>query len=67
MNKDQIEKNQARLTQLVKLALDEVLTPAYRDQVKLEAITKRSRFLALVEAGFSDAQALTIIVGKPND
>jgi hypothetical protein len=58
------DENAARMAQLLQMALEEVKTPAYRDRMKFEALEKREKFLALMNAGFTESQALYLVSVK---
>jgi hypothetical protein len=47
-----------KLAQLLKHWAESLLNPVYRERIRLVAKERRLRYLALVEAGFSEAQAL---------
>lgn len=56
------EKQQANLAQAIKGMRENL--PALMEMIVIEAMLTRKRFLALVEGGFTEAQALELCKGK---
>lgn len=60
MTQDQKDEHAAKMAQLLRRAFDEISTPAYKDRVSLVAAQARTKYLALVQAGFTEQQALDL-------
>ena len=60
MTPKELEKQAEERARLLKMALAEVHTPAYKDGKRLMAIDTRERYLSLVEVGFTEAQAVEL-------
>ncbi len=60
MNAVELQKATEIRARLLKMALDEVGTPADLDAKRLMAIEKRHRYLALIDTGFTESQALAL-------
>ena len=54
----QQEQEAVKFAQLVKEWTLRIASPAYREFRRVEAKDRRIRYLALVEAGFTEAQAI---------
>lgn len=61
MAADKDERDSAKLAQLIVRALEELQSPAFADRMRLMAIEKRVKFLALVGQGFSEEQAIRLL------
>jgi hypothetical protein len=59
------EKNAAKAAQLIKAAMEEMNTPAYRERLYFLARDYHNRYVSFVAAGFTEAQALALVIGKP--
>lgn len=56
------ESEQVKMAQAVHNMM--VMLPAILEHADIEARIKRGRFLSLVKAGFSESQAMQILVGE---
>lgn len=54
------EQQAVKLAQALRMWAEELLSPAYRERQRLIAQDRRIRFLAHLEAGFTEAQALEL-------
>lgn len=60
MSDQKQEQKAAHLAQLLRLALDEVKTPAFRVRMNLIASERMVKYQAHIRAGFTKAQALEL-------
>ena len=60
MSDQKQEQKAAHLAQLLRLALDEVKTPAFRVRMNLIASERMVKYQAHIRAGFTEAQALEL-------
>ena len=58
---EKTEKQAAALASLLKKVFEDMKTPAFFDREKMMAMLKWARYVELVGAGFSQAQALILI------
>ena len=54
------EQAQVKLAQLIGAAMAELTTPAYLQRMQFLARDRRTKYLAHIEAGFTEAQALEL-------
>lgn len=54
------EQQAVKLAQALRLWAEELLSPAHRERQRLIAQDRRIRYLARLEAGFTEAQALEL-------
>ena len=59
------EQNAAKLAQLIRHGLEEMQTPAYRERLRFIAADKWACYQSFIAAGFTEAQALALVIGKP--
>ena len=59
------DQHAAKLAQVIRAAMDETGTPAYKDRLRFIAVDARARYLSFVAAGFSAQEALALTIGKP--
>lgn len=60
----QTEQDAAKLAQLVHTTMKNMVTPVYLDLMRHFALDLRLKFVALLEAGFTEAQALQIVIER---
>lgn len=58
------EQNAAKMAQLIRNGMEELRTPAYRERLQLIASDLFARYQAFVAAGFTEAQALQLLIAK---
>ena len=63
MQQTKEEQEQVKLAQLIGAAMAELTTPAYLHRMQFLARDRRAKFLAHIEAGFTEAQALELCRG----
>lgn len=54
------EQDAVKMAQLLKKMAMRLVSPSYREMRRLEAQERRIKFLAHIEAGFTEAQALQL-------
>lgn len=54
------EQQAVKMAQALRLWAEELLSPAYRERQRLLAQDRRIRYLAHLDAGFTEAQALEL-------
>ena len=59
------EQNAAKLAQAIRAGMEEMQTPSYRERLRLIAADTFLRYQSFIVAGFTDAQALALVIGKP--
>lgn len=59
-NEDQREANAANLAQMLRDAWARIRTPSFKDWQRYTAAERRIKYLAHIEAGFSEAHALEL-------
>lgn len=57
---DKDEKDAVKLAQIVKEWALRIASPGYREMRRVEAQDRRIKYLAHIEAGFTEAQALLL-------
>lgn len=58
------EQNAAKVAQLIRAGMEEMQTPAYRERLRFIAADKFAIYQSFLTAGFTEAQALALVIGK---
>lgn len=58
------EQDAVKQAQLLRTALLNMATPGFREYIHLFALDLRMRFVALMAEGFTEAQALQIVIER---
>lgn len=58
------EQNAAKLAQAIRACLEDMQTPAYRERLRYVAADAFARYQSFMAAGFTETQALAIVIAK---
>lgn len=58
------EQNAAKMAQLIRLGMEEMNTPAYRERLRFIAADKFAQYQSFISAGFTETQSLALVIGK---
>ena len=58
------EQNAAKLAQAIRAGMEDMQTPAYRERLRFIAADVFNRYQSFIAAGFTEAQALALVIGK---
>lgn len=58
------EQSAAKLAQLIRVAMEDMQTPAYRERLRFIASDAFARYQSFIAAGFNDHQALALTIAK---
>lgn len=58
------EQNAAKIAQAIRAGLEDMQTPSYRERLRFIASDTFNRYQSFIAAGFTDSQALALVIGK---